>query len=132
MRIYFAFKALKFTATVRNLGIDFFQRLALLSQLVFSSVDFGASGVFRFAKPRNLSLAMGEVRFEQLEFLARMMGIKHAEIVMQCLVTPRFPRLPLQRSDLTFYFLNDVANAQEICLGRLDRKSTRLNSSHIT
>ncbi len=37
---------------------------------------------------------------------------------MQCLVTPRFASLALQGTDLTFYFLNDVANAQEICLGR--------------
>src|SRR5205809_6736817 len=61
---------------------------------------------------------MGEVSFEDLELLPRMMGVKNAKIVMQRLVTPRFARLPLQGTDLTFYFLNDVANAQEICLGR--------------
>ena len=61
---------------------------------------------------------MGEIRFEHLELLARIMRIKDAKIVVQCLVTPCFARLALQRTDLTFYFLNDVANAQEICIGR--------------
>src|SRR6266700_7490748 len=46
------------------------------------------------------------------------MRIKDTEVVVQRLVTPRFARLPLQRTDLAFYFLNDVADAQEICLGR--------------
>ena len=37
---------------------------------------------------------------------------------MQCLVSSRLARLPLQRADLTFYLLDDVADAQEICLSR--------------
>src|SRR5438552_11578454 len=46
------------------------------------------------------------------------MRIKDTEVVMQRLVTPRLARLPLQRTDLAFYFFNDVADAQEICIGR--------------
>src|SRR6266576_2303837 len=118
MRINLALKMLEFTAAARNSGIDLFQSVALLGQLVFVRFDFGASQIFRFAEARNLSLAMGEIRFELLELLARIMRIKDAKIVVQCLVTPCFARLALQRTDLTFYFLNDVANAQEICIGR--------------
>ena len=46
MRINFALKMLEFTAAARNSGIDFFQIVALLGQLVFVRFDFGASEIF--------------------------------------------------------------------------------------
>ena len=46
MRINFALKVLEFTAAARNSGIDLFQSVALLGQLVFVRFDFGASQIF--------------------------------------------------------------------------------------
>ena len=47
-----------------------------------------------------------------------MMGVEHLKIGQQGLISPRLPRLPLERADLPFHFLNDVANAKEIRFGR--------------
>ena len=45
------------------------------------------------------------------------MGVEHLKIGQQRLISPRFARLPLEGADLAFYFLNDVANSQEIRFG---------------
>ena len=39
---------------------------------------------------------------------------------MQCLIAPRLARLPLQRTDLTLHFFDDVADAQQIRFGRFE------------
>ena len=43
------------------------------------------------------------------------MGFDHTKVRVQRLITARFTRLPLQRADLAFDFLDDVADAQQIC-----------------
>ena len=48
-----------------------------------------------------------------------MMRLEHAKVCVQRLIPAGFPRLPLQRADLAFYFLNNVANAQQVRLGCL-------------
>ncbi len=48
-----------------------------------------------------------------------MVRLEHAKVRVQRLIPARFPRLPLQRTDLAFHFLDDVADAQQIRLGRL-------------
>ena len=49
-----------------------------------------------------------------------MMGIEYAKVRVQCLVAPRLARLSLQRADLALYFLDNVTDAQKICLGRFE------------
>src|SRR6266481_4827127 len=48
-----------------------------------------------------------------------MVRLEHAKVRVQRLIPARFPRLPLQRTDLAFHFLDDVADAQQIRLGCL-------------
>src|SRR5437773_5081823 len=44
------------------------------------------------------------------------MDLELTEVSMQCLISPRFPWLSPQRTDLTFYLFDHVANTQEVCL----------------
>ena len=48
-----------------------------------------------------------------------MVGIEHLQIRMQRLVAPRLSRLPLERADLAFHFLDDVADPEKIRFCRL-------------
>ncbi len=47
------------------------------------------------------------------------MSIEHLQVRMQRLISPRLAGLPLQRTNLALHFLNDVADAQQICFRRL-------------
>src|SRR5947209_19832716 len=47
------------------------------------------------------------------------MSIDYLQVRMQRLISPRLAGLPLQRTNLALHFLNDVADAQEVCFGRL-------------
>ena len=47
-----------------------------------------------------------------------MMGVEHLQVGHQGLIAPRLAGLPLQRTDLAFHFLDDVADAQKIRFGR--------------
>ena len=58
-----------------------------------------------------------EISFESIKLFACVMSFNHAKIRMQRLISPRFARLSLQRTDLALYLFDDVTNAQEICLG---------------
>ena len=48
-----------------------------------------------------------------------MMRVEHLQIRHQRLVAPRLAGLPLERADLAFHFLDDVAEAQQIRFRRL-------------
>src|SRR6267378_3133238 len=47
------------------------------------------------------------------------MSVEYLQIRMQRLISPRLAGLPLQRTNLALHFLNDVADAQQICFRRL-------------
>src|SRR5213082_3678497 len=47
------------------------------------------------------------------------MSIDYLQVRMQRLISPRLAGLPLQRTNLALHFLNDVADAQQICFRRL-------------
>ena len=67
-----------------------------------------------FGETPDFFLAGVEISFERVELFAGIMRFKHAEVRMQRLVAPRFACLPLQRTDLTLYLFDDVADAQQI------------------
>ncbi len=48
-----------------------------------------------------------------------MVGVEDLEVGHQGLVAARFSGLALERSDLPLHFLDDVANAQKVRVGRL-------------
>src|SRR5438874_13640010 len=47
------------------------------------------------------------------------MSIDYLQVRMQRLISPRLAGLPLQRTNLALHFLDDVADAQQICFRRL-------------
>src|SRR6266487_4716147 len=69
-----------------------------------------------FGETRDFFTASGEIGFESIKLLARMMRLEHSQVRMERLVSPRFACLPLQGTDLALHLFDDVTNAQEICL----------------
>ena len=61
--------------------------------------------------------AGGEIALQRSKLFARLMGFEHPQVGVQSLVAASFACLSLQRTDLTFYLFDDVANTQKICLG---------------
>ena len=111
---------LHFRARFVDPGVDFLELAALGRDFVFVFLDLAFGGSLLFVVTPRGRARLFQLRLERIELGARMMRVEHLEIGQQRLVAARLPRLPLERTDLAFDFLDDVAQAQQICLRRLE------------
>src|SRR6516165_11763186 len=93
--------------------------MAFVAERALIVVYSSTRGVFGLYEAVNLFSARGQFALERIEFFARLMRLEHTKVRVQRLIAARFPRLPLQRADLAFHFLNDVADSQQVRLGCL-------------
>ena len=101
----------------RRRRVEIVDPLAESRQLGLLRGDFllvDRAGGFALA---DLELEVFELVGEVAVIPMREVRIECAQILHQCLVAARFPRLPLQRTDLPFDLLNDVLHADEVHLG---------------
>ena len=114
VRSDFTFQLLYFRARTSYLDVDLVQHSPFFCDGIFAVVDLHARRVLGFGEMLDLFVASAEISFERIELLARIMRLQHAQVRMQRLVSPRFACLSLQRTNLSLYLFDDVANAQEI------------------
>ncbi len=101
-------------------ALDFAERPAEIGDLLFLLGDLGGERVGLVDKVGDLGFEAGEFRVEEIVLVAREAGIERLELVEQLLITAGFAGLALERDDLTFDFLDDVGDADEIRLGVLE------------
>ena len=79
----FALQALQFSAALGDLAVHVIQRATLIREFVFVDVDLLARFALRFANALDLGPAIGQLAFQRLELLARMMRIERAQVSMK-------------------------------------------------
>ena len=120
MRRDLVLQTLHFRARFVDPGVDFLELAALRRDFVFVLLDLAFGRFLLLVEaPRRLTRLL-EFSLERIELSARMMRVEHLQIGQQRLVAPRFARLPLERADLAFDLLDDVAEPQQVCFRRLE------------
>ena len=92
---------------------------ALHGGLAFLPLDLALQFGLPIRQPRVLVRSLDPLGLEGLPLVERGMRLKELQIADQTLITARFARLALQRTNLPFYFFDDVREAQKVRFRRL-------------
>src|SRR6266704_1389079 len=96
------------------------QALAQLGNLIFMAQDLCGSSLDVISKRLRGGLALGDLRLQDVELMARKLCIQMLQLVGNLLVAPGLAGLSLQRSNLPLYFTNEVSHTQEILIRVLE------------